>query len=912
MANNGGDGYSWDNSGSSRPDLTHKFSSISAVSSMSSEDGRRDSTVSLPSPMLGSQTSSSEHFDISHVKLSSPGGSGTISPRSLKKSSPSIPAALRVGTPPTPSGSFFESFRSAKGSYEPVASVEGSRRGSTSSMAGSRRFSTKRKGSLLGGRHDSIPEGEEIDMGLLQHAVPMSFTPHNKTGYATVEEEPSDDIDDGASVDLSSFTGPMSPRSETQWKEINRQEQSGILTGGLGAGFTPEDTITSTDLYANAPQTPRTPSISRRMSFRSPGLKRQPTLRDLAQIEANKTGKVIQVIVENEPKSNGEEDGDEEAEETGAVVDLSSMTGVANTKSMNFDRFDMPEQSRKLSVPAPKSEVFYPQANWKPFSMRWPYLTALIVISVTLAASQEYLYQKSHQKPLYEFNSASDLNTWDYFVFKYLPTLVAVIFGILWQVTDFEVKRLEAYYQLSKPGGALAAESINVDYITFFNFFRPVRALKYKHYAVAISSLATLIAVSLIPTLQAASVKLKPDHAQRKLNPDDLKGIYIDPVWSRFLSIFLIFIAISGCLLVWQLQKRPSGLVADVKGIAGVAAMANRSHILMDFKDMDTATPDEIHNRLKSHRYTLRNSSLAPEENAPLTQAEKDRYDQHKRPENPHPFMLRLPAGITFILGMAAFMIVMPIVLFQPSVNIITEKAPWLLTGLAVCIKLAWGTLETDVRMIEPFYILSLRHASPKVLTLDYTAMAFGWMPIRALMNGHLLVGLVGLGSVLAEVLTICSTSFANVSGIDFAKRQPHEDTDSDINAGEETFLSFWISFGLAVFILSFLCLVATFVYTRRRHAFLPRQPNTIASILAFIHQSKMLYDFVGTEKMDNTEMVTRLVGIGKTYGLGWFTGRDGEMHCGVDEEEMVSAYKHGEDSKKANMPWNSNWQSFD
>jgi hypothetical protein len=336
--------------------------------------------------------------------------------------------------------------------------------------------------------------------------------------------------------------------------------------------------------------------------------------------------------------------------------------------------------------------------------------------------------------------------------------------------------------------------------------------------------------------------------------------------------------------------------------------MANRSHILMDFKDMDTVTPDEIHNRLKSHRYTLRNSSLAPEENAPLTQAEKDKYDQHKRPENPHPLMLRLLVGIPFILGIFIFMILIPVILFQPSANIITERAPWLLTGLAVCIKLAWGTLETDVRMIEPFYILSRRHASPKVLTLDYTAMAFGWMPIRALMNGHLLVALVGLGSVLAEVLTICCTSFSNVSGTLFAERRD----GSNINAGEETFLSFWISFALAVFILSFLCLVATFVYWRRRHAFLPRQPNTIASILVFIHQSKMLYDFVGTEKMDNTEMVTKLVGIGKSYGLGWFTGRDGEMHCGVDEEELVSGYKHGEDSKKANMPWNSHWQSFD
>ncbi|TVY88929.1 hypothetical protein LAWI1_G008399 [Lachnellula willkommii] len=860
MANyGGGEGYPWDNSGSLRPDLSHNVSSISTVSSVSSGDEHKASVVSLPSPMLGAPGSfSSEQSDISHVQLSSIEGSGVKSPSSLHRSSASLPDALRVGSPSTPSGGFFNPFRSSKGSYEAVSSANRSKRGSTSSRPGSRRFSTQRKGSLLRGRDNSIPEGEEIDMGLLQSAVPISFTPH-KTGYATVEEEELDIVGVRGSIDLSSFTGPMSPLSETKWKEINRQEQSGILTGGLGAGWTPDDTITSTDLYASAPQTPRTPSISRRMSLRSPGLSRQPTLRDLAQIEANKRGKVIQLIVEDEQKET-----EEEEETMGAIVDLSSMTGSANTRSIH-EPLNMPKQPRKNTLPVPTSEVFFPQANWKPFSMRWPYLTALIFISVTLAACQEYLYQKSARKPLYEFGSASELNTWDYFCFKYLPTLVAVIFGILWQITDFEVKRLEAYYQLSKAGGALAAESINVDYITFFNFFRPVRAMKCKHYALAVSSLATLIAVSLIPTLQAASVKLKPDRATRLQHPN------------------------------------------------GVAAMANRSHILMDFKDMDTVTPDEIHNRLKAHRYTLRNSSLAPEENAPLTQAEKDMYDQHKLPGNPHPLMLRLPAGILFILGMLVFMVLMPIFLFQPKVNIVTEKAPWLLTGLAVAIKMAWGTLETDVRMIEPFYILSLRHASPKVLTLDYTAMAFGWMPIRALMNGHFLVALVGLGSVLAEVLTICCTSFANVSGIDFTKNNPDQRREENaINAGEETFRTFWISFGLAISILFFLCFVATSVYSRRRHAFLPRQPSTIASILAFIHQSKMLYDFVDTEGMDNDSMVTRLVGIGKSYGLGWFTGRDGEMHCGIDEEELVSAYKHGEDLKKANMPWNSNWQSFD
>ncbi|KAJ5054198.1 uncharacterized protein L3040_000480 [Drepanopeziza brunnea f. sp. 'multigermtubi'] len=707
------------------------------------------------------------------------------------------------------------------------------------------------------------------------------------------------------SVDVSSLTGP--PQNEQQLKEVNRQEAAGILTGGLGAGWKPVTTIKSTDLYANQPATPRTPaSMSRMLSFRRPslsrdkGLARTQTVRELGQIEANKRGEIIKVIVE-EP-----------------TFDISSFAGDSSA-AVNFESMNG-ATTRKNTLHVPHVEVFYPQDNWKPVSMRWSYITALIVISISLAVVQEVVLQKG---AIYTFVSASKLSTWNYFTFKYLPTLVAVSFGVLWQVTDFEVKRLEAYYQLSRQGGALAAESINVDYITFFNFLRPIRALKFKHYAVAVSSQATLMAVSLVPTLQAASIELRPtSRAAPGSEFADEKQIAVNAILSRILSAVLVTIAVLGSILVWQLGTRPSGLVADVKGIAGIAAMANRSHILMDFKNMDTATPEMIHQTLKSHRYSLRNSSLAPEDKVPLTQAEKDRYDQQTRHGNPHPLMLRLVAGIPFITVMILFIALVPIVLFVPALAEVTTRAPWFLTALAVGIKLAWGTLETDVRMMEPFYILSKRHASPRVLTLDYTAVAFGWMPIRAFVNGHLLVGLVGLGSVLAEILTVCSSSFAGVHGREFfapstpsyssaQASSPSSQAQRAESSGEETFLSFWLSFGLALLILAYLCCVAALVYVRRRHIFLPRQPSTIASVLAFIHQSKMLNDFVGTEKMNNDEMVERLARVGKTYGLGWFTGRDGEMHCGVDEEELVSAYKHGRDERKAIQPWSTQWENY-
>jgi hypothetical protein len=464
----GGYPYPWGgHTSASRPDLRHQISSISDVSSLDPNDrqdlrhqasnisdvssldgsgiGHRQSLVSLPSPITEAPHSQLiDDVGTSRVRISSTSSRGMAS---------MVPETFRVGTPTSPFTRSYNPFRDSTQSYEPISDPTSYKR--SVGRLNSKRYSERTKSSLLHMKHGLIPETEEIDMSLLGSAMPMAFG-KDKTAYSTLEEEDREEAPilspTGVGFDVSSFTGP--PQNEAQLREAISQEAAGILTGGLGAGLKPGTTITSTDLMANAP--PTTPvGVSRRLSFRAPsfrspsfrsqGLGRTPTVRELGQIEANKRGEIVEVIVE-EP-----------------TVDISSFIG-GSTVTSDFDSISAGKQTRENTVAAATVEVFYPQANWKPFSMRWPYLLGLSVVSITLAAAQEYLLQKSERKPLYTFTSAASLNTWDYFSFKYLPTLIAVSFGVLWQVTDFEVKRLEAYYQLSKKGGALAAESINVDY----------------------------------------------------------------------------------------------------------------------------------------------------------------------------------------------------------------------------------------------------------------------------------------------------------------------------------------------------------------------------------------------------------------------------------------------------------------
>jgi len=749
-------------------------------------------------------------------------------------------------------------------------------------------------------RHqEAIPEEEDwADLGLMQSATPLDG------GHATLSPPPAATRESFIAneqfeaFDISSALGPTTKADEAFMKALREQEATGRLTGGLGTGIRTEAVVTESALLAAEPAAEKMPLVR---SF-SRSLHRRSTVKELGQHEANKRGEVIEVIMDRGGPSQSE-------------VDLSIMAGPETLPGISHRL----AKAATFPTAAERTQIFYPQQNWKPFSMRWPYLVALIVISIVLGAAQEVLFRASERKPLLSFHEPSEIPGGQYFAFKFLPTLVAVSYGVLWQVTDFEVKRLEAFYQMSKEGGALAAESINVDYITYFSFFRPFRAFRCKHYAVTISTITALLANALVPTLSAACIVLSPDRDTRTKFPAGEKTIQIHYVWSRLLTVTLFIIAALGCVLLYQLQTRRSGLLADVRGIAGLAAMATVSHILMDFKDMDVATHKDIHDKLNDHRYVLRNSSLAPDDLNPPSKQERDRYTENHLSENPQPLMLRSKGVIPYISGITLFIILLPVFLFTPA-TAITDKAPWFITALAVCIKLGWGGLESDVRMMEPFFILSRRHAPPKTLTLDYTAMPFGWVALRGLMNGHWVVFAVGFGTIMTELLTVLVTSLATVEGRVFielihksgggtkTKVLNGDDdepvTTTDINSGQETPASFWVSLTIALLILAYMGIVAGVVFVRRRRVFLPRQPNTIASVLAYIHQSKMLYDFVGTAKLSNAEMVKRLESIGKTYGLGWFQGRDGQSHCGVDEEELLSGYKFGYDYSRATKPW--------
>ena len=360
----------------------------------------------------------------------------------------------------------------------------------------------------------------------------------------------------------------------SRWRE---QEKAGKLSNGLGAGLKPPKTILETDLLCSGRVADQPLSRSISLSRRKTVLSRTATRKALGQSAADRAGQAVQVIIED-PESDDQENDRLCHNDSNADPNIMAEDADDPIYAEELKKFITSKASK--SKPR-QTETFYPHPNWKPVSMRWPYLTMLILISVTLAGLTEALYQSSAKVPLVSFKIPQQIKPGMYFVIKFLPTIVAVMFGVLWQMTDLEVRRLEAYYQLSKEGGATAAETLNVDYVTNISFIRPLYAYRLRHYAVAVSSTASLLAVSAVPTLTAACIILTRDRETRTQDPEGIKEILVDPTWSRVLEVVLLLIALMGAVFFYQLGSRRTGLLADVRGIAGLAAMANVSHILM-------------------------------------------------------------------------------------------------------------------------------------------------------------------------------------------------------------------------------------------------------------------------------------------------------------------------------------------
>lgn len=177
------------------------------------------------------------------------------------------------------------------------------------------------------------------------------------------------------------------------------------------------------------------------------------------------------------------------------------LSGTDNIPSNAPSPCDVHERVRSWETGNTISAGHYPNTiedriAWKPATLKAPWLVSTAVCLLIWIGVLEYLSQISLRNGGIVFAaSRDDFSNTATFLSTYLPTIVAVTLSISWSWVDLDTKRLEPYFQMSKPGGASAADSILLHYPFDFVAVAPVKAFKRRYTAISLRLMLLLILV---------------------------------------------------------------------------------------------------------------------------------------------------------------------------------------------------------------------------------------------------------------------------------------------------------------------------------------------------------------------------------------------------------------------------------
>ncbi|KAH7161853.1 hypothetical protein EDB81DRAFT_785638 [Dactylonectria macrodidyma] len=156
-------------------------------------------------------------------------------------------------------------------------------------------------------------------------------------------------------------------------------------------------------------------------------------------------------------------------------------------------------------IDTPPASIVSRPKGWKPRSLSTPVLVAVNILTLLLAAIIEVLAQRSQaRKGLAKAPTVNDIPQYAIISYRYLPNIVAVLFSLLWNWINLDVKRIQPWVELSKPGGATAQDSILLDYPSDFIAVAPFRAAKRQHWAVFLSGSIMVLVFWVLTPLQTA------------------------------------------------------------------------------------------------------------------------------------------------------------------------------------------------------------------------------------------------------------------------------------------------------------------------------------------------------------------------------------------------------------------------
>lgn len=118
---------------------------------------------------------------------------------------------------------------------------------------------------------------------------------------------------------------------------------------------------------------------------------------------------------------------------------------------------------------------------WRPSALGYAILGSFAATSLLLTVALELLWRRQVTSGgLFFASSVKDFTAWQNILALYLPIVLITIYGIVWTWIEITVKRLEPFFQLSKPDGAPARDTLTLDYPTDFMAWLPFKALRLR------------------------------------------------------------------------------------------------------------------------------------------------------------------------------------------------------------------------------------------------------------------------------------------------------------------------------------------------------------------------------------------------------------------------------------------------
>ncbi|KAE8419560.1 hypothetical protein BDV36DRAFT_134525 [Aspergillus pseudocaelatus] len=147
--------------------------------------------------------------------------------------------------------------------------------------------------------------------------------------------------------------------------------------------------------------------------------------------------------------------------------------------------------------------------GWRPFTLRPIYLTFLACLMFLMLLIVEGLRRYTMwYGGLVFLEATEEVSSLQSFAYNYIPIIVALILVTLWSLVDFDVLRLEPYFQLARPEG-VPASVLFINYNFGQTFVTPFLSAKRGHWVALLVSIVTVLIRMFLPALQSTLLELR-------------------------------------------------------------------------------------------------------------------------------------------------------------------------------------------------------------------------------------------------------------------------------------------------------------------------------------------------------------------------------------------------------------------